>query len=126
MKDIKVMKKQLEKAVSRLEEVLSLEKTDVVRDSAIQRFEFCVDLSWKYMKVILESKHGIICKSPKTCVREAYTQKIIKYDEYWLELIGLRNLTVHTYNEETAEEIYKELPKALERFKEFLEFDFES
>jgi len=34
-----------EKATLKLEEVLKLEETEVVRDSAIKRFELCFDLS---------------------------------------------------------------------------------
>jgi hypothetical protein len=37
-------------AISRLEEVLKLEKTDIVRDSAIKRFELSFDLAWKAIK----------------------------------------------------------------------------
>jgi hypothetical protein len=42
------------KAVKRLEEVLKLKKTDVVRDSAIKRFELCFDLAWNSIKNLFE------------------------------------------------------------------------
>ena len=35
------------KTIPRLEEAMSLEKTQIVRDSAIKRFELCFDLAWK-------------------------------------------------------------------------------
>ena len=56
---------QFEKALMRFQEVLTLPKTDIVRDAAIKRFEFTLDLSWKMLKAFLEDKRGIVCASPK-------------------------------------------------------------
>ncbi|OGD83853.1 nucleotidyltransferase [Candidatus Collierbacteria bacterium RIFOXYD1_FULL_40_9] len=108
---------QLAKAVSRLGESLALPKTDIVRDSAIQRFEFCLDLSWKTLKTYLEENKGIIVKSPKETFRIAYQQGVIEYDTKWLSLVDLRNETVHTYNEAFAEEVYNQLSPALDLLK---------
>lgn len=121
MKKLEASIRQFEKAVKRLKEVLSVEKTDISRDSAIQRFEFTLDISWKMLKALLEEEKGVICASPKECFREAYRQGVIDYDEKWIELVDMRNETVHTYNEDTAERIYGELPSALEHFEELLE-----
>ncbi len=113
---------QLEKAVSRLDEVLAQPKTEIIRDSAIQRFEFSLDLSWKAIKARLEEEKGVICTSPKDCFKEAYHQGFIDYDQAWLDLVDARNQTVHTYNEEIAEEIFAKLPKAKELFEKLLVF----
>lgn len=110
----------MEKAVNRLGEVLALPKTEIVRDSAIKRFEFCFDLSWKTLKAFLEEQQGVSVASPKEAFREAYRQKVIGYDNFWLELADKRNLTVHTYREAVAEEVYAILPRALEYFAELL------
>lgn len=112
--------KQFEKAVKRLEEVLDAPETDIVRDSAIQRFEFTLDISWKMIKAFLEEEKGIICVSPKECFREAYRQGLINYDEDWIKFVNMRNETVHTYDEDIAERIYSQLPNALSHFKELL------
>ena len=111
---------QLKRATNRLDEVLSLAKTDVVRDSAIQRFEFCLDLSWKTLQTYLRDEKGVVSNSPKDTFREAFQNKLIKYSEDWIKLVDLRNETVHTYDETTAENVYRELPSALERFREIL------
>ena len=108
---------QFEKALKKFREVLDLPETDVVRDSAIQRFEFTLDLSWKMIKAFLEEKKGVICASPKECFREAYRQGIIEYCELWLSFVDMRNETAHTYKEETAERIYASLSKTLEYFE---------
>lgn len=116
MSKLESVMKQFEKATGRLEEVLSVPKTEIVRDSAIQRFEFTLDLSWKMVKAFLEEKKGIVCASPKECFREAYRQGVIGYEEDWLKFVDMRNETVRTYNEEIAERIYGELPNALKHF----------
>lgn len=109
------------KAVLRLHEVLEQEKNDIMRDSAIKRFEIVFDLAWKTIKAYLEEKKGVVCASPKPCFKEAYKQSLIEYDNFWLELTDARNETVHVYNEDFAEKTYALLPKALIYFKELLE-----
>lgn len=112
--------KQFGEALARLQEVLALPKNDVVRDSAIQRFEFTLDLAWKTIKTWLEESKGVICKSPKDCVQMAYQQKLINYNEQWFDLIDLRNKTSHAYNAKVAEEVYVKLTDALKLFQELL------
>ena len=107
----------LNSAIERLSEVLALPKNSIVRDSAIKRFEFCFDLAWKTVKAFLEEKHGVKESSPKSVWREAYRQKLIEYDNFWLELTDKRNQTAHTYKEPVAEAVYAILPQALENFK---------
>ena len=121
MTKLEVTIQQFEKAVKRLKEVLDVPETDIVRDSAIQRFEFTLDISWKMLKAFLEEEKGIICVSPKECFREAYRQGAIDYDEDWIKFVDMRNETVHTYDEDIAERIYSQLPEALSHFEELLE-----
>ncbi len=121
MSKLEAIIKQFESAVDRLEEVLQKPKDAIVRDSAIQRFEFSLDLAWKSVKAFLEDQKGISCNSPKDCFREAYRQKLIKYDDIWIKYVDLRNDTVHTYKEEIAEAVYSELPNVLKHLKELLQ-----
>jgi nucleotidyltransferase substrate binding protein (TIGR01987 family) len=112
---------QFQKAIGKLTNVLELEENEYIRDSAIQRFEFAFELSWKVIKAFLETK-AIICRSSKDCFREAFQQELIDYDQIWTdEMIKARNRTVHTYNEDLAEKIYSQLPDFLEAFKKLLE-----
>jgi len=113
--------KQFESALKRFREVLDVPKTDIVRDSAIQRFEFTLDLSWKTLKAFLEEKKGIVCASPKECFREAYRQGIIDYDDAWIKFVDMRNETVHIYKEEIAEKIYSQLFDVLKHLGDLLE-----
>ena len=98
------------KAVLKLEEVLNLEKTEVIRDSAIKRFELCFDLAWKCIKSYAR-KEGVECFSPRSCLKTAFQLKLIKYDDVWLRMLDDCNLTVHIYKEKYAEEVYSILQK---------------
>jgi len=84
-------------ALVRFEEIIQEKKTDIVRDSAIKRFEIMFDLSWKTVKAFLEEKHNISCVSPRTCFREAFRVGLIDYDEAWMKVTDDRNYPVHTH-----------------------------
>ena len=96
------------KTIARLEEAMSLEKTGIVRDSAIKRFELCFDLAWKCIKSYAR-REGIECNSPRSCLKVAFQLNLISYDENWLKMLDDRNLAVHIYREEYAEELYSRL-----------------
>lgn len=120
MSKFEAITQQLSQAISRLEEVLKLKASDVIKDSAIQRFEFSLDLAWKTLKAYLEEKNGILVNSPKEAFREAFRQGLIEYEENWLTMVDLRNQTVHTYNQDLADKIYSLLPQFLPLFKSLL------
>lgn len=109
-----------EKALNRLKEALATTKNDLIRDAAIQRFEFTLDLAWKTLKSYLEDYQGVRCVSPKECLREGFQNGVIENDPYWLELVDLRNETVHTYKEEVADRVYGNLARAVEYFEGLL------
>lgn len=117
MSKLEALKKQYQKALRRFEEVLKKGKNKIVRDSAIKRFEFTFDLSWKTIKAFLEEYKGVTCRSPKACFREAYRQEILDYDEFWLKMADWRNQAVHTYSEKFADILYERLPKTLKSFQ---------
>ena len=103
-----------ERALKTLHEALALRKDTITRDAAIQRFEFCFELTWKVLKHFAE-KEGLEVNSPKSALRAAFQLKWIQDDALWLQMLEDRNLTSHTYNEELAERIYESLSKYSER-----------
>ena len=115
------LEKQFKKALGRFEEILQEKKTEIVRDSAILRFEFTFDVAWKTLKEYLENKKDIICKSPSDCFRSAYQQGIIRYNNIWIQMTKSRNAAVHTYKEALAKALYKKLPGYLKMFQELAE-----
>lgn len=98
------------KALHRLEIALTktLDEDDLYRDATIQRFEFTFELAWKLMKAVLEYE-GIETTSPRSSIREAWKQHLINDAEKWLDMQVKRNLSSHTYNEETAQDIYRHI-----------------
>lgn len=64
-------------------------------------FEFSFELAWKVLKDFLESE-GFLVASPKATLRQAFQSGYIKDGEEWLQALQDRNMTVHTYDEETA------------------------
>jgi nucleotidyltransferase substrate binding protein (TIGR01987 family) len=115
------------KAINSLEKaLLEYEKdnsNEFVRDSAIQRFEYCYDLSTKmirrHLKNISDNPSEIDQTSFQNIIREAYTKGILKSSwDIWAEYRENRNATSHGYNENLAIEIVENLNAP------FLEFLF--
>ncbi len=85
---------------------------DVVRDAAIQRFEYTFEAIWKAAKLFLREKEGLEVGSPKGVMRACLQVGLLTEDQVRLalEMADDRNLTVHTYNEELARKIFSRLP----------------
>ena len=81
---------------------------DMYLDATIQRFEFCFEFAWKLMKAVLQYD-GIEANSPRSCIRESWKQGLIPNAQEWLEMMEKRNLSSHTYDENAAREIYREV-----------------
>ena len=103
---------QLEKAFENLKiiiEAYEKEKDKIIkdglRDSIIQRFEFVTELSWKLMKKYLDENLVLEVYSPRSVIKESYKQDLIENGELWLDILEDRNLTSHTYDENTANRI---------------------
>jgi len=71
----------------------------------IQSFEYTHELAWKTLSDFLKSKGNTEVFGSKDATRESFSLGIINDGEIWMEMIKSRNLTSHTYNEETTAEI---------------------
>ena len=82
------------------------------QDSVIKRFEYSLDVTWKYTKGYLLQKFGVTVKSPKETFRESFKQNLFDaHDaELSLAMIDDRNETSHRYNETKAKEICDIIP----------------
>ena len=111
---IKNKLQQFDKALSTLKECLDadIKNNLFVRDSAIQRFEYSVELSWKILKLFLSERFGNDVFSPKECFRSLLTNKLITAGEteLFLTMIDDRNLASHTYDETFIEKLILKLP----------------
>ena len=97
-------------ALNRLAESLSYDASQpLVVDASIQRFEFCIELTWKTLKKALAAE-GIEANTPRECMSQAYAAHWLADETAWLSMLKDRNLTSHTYKEALAVEIYSRLP----------------
>lgn len=95
---------------------------DIVLDATIQRFEFTYELSWKLMKAYLEYNGRNEANSPRSAIREAFKINLLSDGDVWIKMLGDRNRTSHTYDEDTAYEIFENINKNyLKAFHEFIE-----
>ena len=101
----------LKKAYTSFEEIINLPYSIIVRDASIQRFEYTFEIFYKSVKEYLRLKKGIIVNTPKSIFREAFVSGLLNEEEteWLLEMTDDRNMTSHTYNEETSEKIYNKL-----------------
>ena len=109
--DITVLQKAEKSFAAALAQRGELEEKyyEVYRAAIIQNFEFCFELSWKFMQRWLRAEDDVALeKSPtkKEVFRLAYNYGLIKDASAWNGYLELRNLTTHTYNEHAADEVY--------------------
>ncbi|RHJ77011.1 nucleotidyltransferase substrate binding protein [Parabacteroides sp. AM08-6] len=101
-----------EKAFLRLEEAIRIVKGEpdnaLLQAGLIQTYEFTFELGWKTLKDFLEAE-GFIVPSPKATLRQAYQSGYIKNGDRWLKALNDRNLTAHTYDDEIATEVIKDI-----------------
>ncbi len=98
--------------MSAFEEVMGIENPSLIeRDAAIQRFEFTFEAVWKAAKEVLFEREGIDSGSPKSVIRSCRETAILDAEQTVsaLQMADDRNLSVHTYNEKLAVEIYSRL-----------------
>jgi len=110
-----------ENAVKQLAKALKEPESEFIRDASIQRFEFTYELLWKTLKAFLEEIHGVRAVSPRQVFKEAFALDLIENEEIFLDMIEARNQLSHTYNEEQAKLIYKQLAKFLDAFRRVME-----
>jgi nucleotidyltransferase substrate binding protein (TIGR01987 family) len=113
---------KLGKALASLEQISAKphEKDRSNIDATIQRFEFTIELFWKLLKGILESK-GVEVQFPKDVLQKAYEGHLIDHEQEWLQMVRDRNLTSHTYDEKLADAIYLRIQSHLPILRQ--EFD---
>jgi len=99
-----------EQALRTFKEALLLNPSDLERDGAIQRFEYCFDLAWKTSKHFMEKSGLIDLNSPRSVFAAAYAEGIIDDEIIWSTIILKRNASVHAYNQQLAETLFAELP----------------
>lgn len=122
MERVNLKYKDAVKALGTLRDILKEPFTVIVRDAAIQRFEYTFEALWKFLKEHLKQNEGIISNSPKACFRELFSLRFLTEEETvkFLEMTDSRNDTAHTYKKKVAEAIYAKIGKYVPLMGELL------
>jgi len=90
----------------RIDEYQQYSDTEAYQMALIQAFEMIQELSWKVLKDYLENEGYEDVNNARKVFRTAFQEEIITKDvEVWMDSIKNRNLTSHTYDENTLIEI---------------------
>jgi len=97
------------RALARLVAAVELSKqrplSDLEQQGLVQAFEFTHELAWNTLKDFMESRGVANLYGSRDVTREAFALGLIQNGELWMGMIRNRNLSTHTYNEETVQQI---------------------
>ena len=102
---------------------LSKAQRDLIRAGVIQHFEFTYELCWKFMQRWLEKNLGsaYVDGIPrKELFRIAAENQLISDTKSWMDYHEARNKTAHTYNENTAREVFNAAKLFIKDAQDFL------
>ncbi|RLD78732.1 MAG: nucleotidyltransferase [Bacteroidetes bacterium] len=98
------------RAFEQFERFLKQEKlNDMEKQGLIKAFEYTYELSWKTLQDLLKEKGYTDILGPKPVIKQSFQDGYISDGKNWMRMHVSRNLTSHTYDEETAEEIIKDI-----------------
>ena len=101
-----------QKALRELEQEIKITSaktpSKLEKKGLIQTLEYTYELAWKILKDFLEAQ-GDRIHGPRDAIRLAFNRGVIENGQTWMDMIDSRNETVHTYNENTAEKIYRKI-----------------
>jgi len=130
----------LSKAIESLEKTLKVAENkelaagldddakNAIRAGGIQNFEFTYELCWKFMRRWLGINVGstyVDGVTRRELFRLSAENRLISDVDQWMEYHDARNETAHTYNEDTADDVFEtsriflaDAKKLLEALKE--------
>ena len=112
---------KLEEAQNSLPALVSSGLEDVYLDLIVKRFEFTYEMSWKAIKRVLSMLGLDEAKSPRACFKEAFAQGLLTDQNIWLDMIEMRILSSHTYDELEIQQLKSKLPAYTIAFKELVQ-----
>ena len=101
---------KLTQAVELLSKQINREKAvdELLKEGFIQRFEYTHELAWKIMKDYAEYKGYTDVRGSRDAIQKALEMELID-DKRWMKTIEDRHLVIHSYNDEIATKIYKNI-----------------
>jgi len=118
-------KRALEKLRVGVVRALATPGDEELRDACIQRFEYSFELCWKLLKrqleLELQLKTEVDSFSKKQLFRVAAERGLIDDVNAWFVYLEMRNLSSHTYQFDTATQVFSVIPSFLEAAENLLQ-----
>ncbi|MDZ7778203.1 MAG: nucleotidyltransferase substrate binding protein [Bacteroidales bacterium] len=99
-----------EKAFNQLQRFLETESlNEMEKQGLIKAFEYTYELAWKTLNDLLKDKGYDDVIGPKPTIQQGFQVGYISDGKAWMRMHKSRNLTSHTYDEATAENIIENI-----------------
>jgi nucleotidyltransferase substrate binding protein (TIGR01987 family) len=99
-----------EKAFNQLQRFLETESlNEMEKQGLIKAFEYTYELAWKTLNDLLKDKGYDDVIGPKPTIQQGFQVGYISDGKAWIRMHKSRNLTSHTYDEATAENIIENI-----------------
>lgn len=85
---------------------------DVIESGRIQKFEYCVELFWKYLRACLLTEGLNVPNSPKAVMKAGLERGVVLESEYQstIDMLVDRNTCSHVYRQAILPPILARLP----------------
>jgi nucleotidyltransferase substrate binding protein (TIGR01987 family) len=110
---------QLGQITAQLREVLGMEPSQIVMDSAVLRFELAYEVMCKTLQAHA-TWQGKLVQSPREALKHGYRAGFITDWDMAEDMISDRNVLIHTYDLEAAHRVYAKLPGYLNFIQQVL------
>jgi len=101
------------KALSKLQSAIWTLKEDdeneTLKAGMIKFFEMVYELAWNTLKDYYENQGETNIQGSKDAIKLAFSRGLIGNSDNWFKMVDSRKLSVHTYDENTANEIAEEI-----------------
>lgn len=95
----------------------------ILREGAIQRFEYTFELAWKTLKDYLTfCKVPLDRLTPGDVIKTAFAAGYLQHGQDWMDALDARNEMSHVYRQQSFERVFADiLGRFLARFEELHE-----
>ena len=83
--------------------------SELEQQGLIQSFEYTHELAWNCLKDFLQYQGEQGIYGSRDATRKAFGVGLIESGEVWMDMIGSRNRSSHTYNQATANAIVADI-----------------